>query len=192
MHRYFKNYHLYNSKDQALLRKSIDDEVLLPLSIQSSKRAAEIAAQHKHLHHEEQRYATAMESLQKAKLKHEKLVEQIKCLHAKLTKRYRVDELAEMDKKKGYFHGFFGSLDPEQERDKQKKKLEKLKHEYESSHHELMQKKNIVLESMISLDRAEDNVCAVAFSPAFSTLLANRFVYSSGHRRLRATRTMSS
>lgn len=156
--RYFKNYHLYNSKDQAHLRKCIDDEVLLPLNIVASKRAAEIATQRKHIHHEEQQYATAMDLLQKAKARHEKLIESIKNLHNKLSKRFAAEELAELEKKKGYFHGFFGSSDPEQEREKLKKKLEKLKQDFESSHRELMIKKNLVLESMINLDRAEENV----------------------------------
>lgn len=152
---------MYNSKDQALYRKALDDEVLLPLNIAASKRASEIATQSKHLQHEEEQYAAAMEMLQKAKIKHEKLVEQITAIHAKLSKRHVSDERAEQDKKKGYFHGFFGSLDLEQEREKLKKKLEKLKQEYEASRKELLSRKNIVLEYMISLDRAEENVRSV-------------------------------
>lgn len=128
------------------------------MNIISAKRATEIATQTKHIRHEEQQYAAAVDSLEKTKARHLKLIDQINAVHNKLTKRVKAEELAEIEKKKGYFLGFFGSLDPEQEREKLKKKLEKLKQEFEASRRELMMRKNLVLDTMINLDRAEENV----------------------------------
>jgi hypothetical protein len=152
---------LYNSKDQAVLRKSIDDELLLPLTVLASKRASELVTQTKHINHEEHNYSVAMDGLEKTKAKHEKLIDQINKLHAKLSKRGGVEEPDDLDNKKSYFHTFFGTHDPEEERMKMKKKFEKLKQECSASHTELMMKKNIVLESMVALDRAEENAADI-------------------------------
>lgn len=156
---YLKNYHLFNSKDQAIFRKSLDDEVVLPLNIMMSKRSSEIAIQNKHIQYEERQYAIAMDNLEKAKARHQRLVEQITIVHRKASKRLGQFP-GEQDKKKGYFQGFFGTFETsaEQEQEKQFKKLEKLKVEYGQSYADVMAKKSIVIETMLNLDRAEENV----------------------------------
>ena len=157
--RYFKNYHLYNSKEHAVLRKSIDDEVLLPLTVLVTKRSTEVDAQKKRIHYEEQRYSAAMGALDNAKARHLKITQQITNLHTKLYKRGGIEALnEELEKKKGYFHGLFGTFDIEYEKEKMKKKLEKLKHEYSSSQADINRKKNMVIDAMLALDCAEENV----------------------------------
>ena len=157
---------MFNSKDQAIFRKALDEEVVLPLNIHISKRAAEVAVQQKHVEFLDRNYAIASESLDRAKSRHRKLVEDIKRAHSKLSKKPGADnaESVAVDRKNNgstYFGRMFSAFDSsaEMERDKLVRKLERLKIDCAASYSEVMLKKNVVVDTMLSLDRAEENVC---------------------------------
>jgi hypothetical protein len=168
MFSYLKNYHLFNSKDQAIFRKALDEEVVLPLNIHISKRAAEVAVQQKHVEFSDRNYAIASESLDRAKVRHRKLVEDIKRVHSKLSKKPGADNPESSTDKKNssstYFGRMFSAFDSsaEMERDKLVRKLERLKIDCAASYSEIMLKKNVVVDTMLSLDRAEENVSGFA------------------------------
>ena len=67
--------------------------------------------------------------------------------------------LSSSDKKNSWSRMFSAFDASTEDKDKLLRKLERLKQDCSASYSEVMVKKNVVVDTMLSLDRAEENVC---------------------------------
>ena len=158
--RYFKNYYLFLSREQASFRKALDEEVVFELDTFNAKRTADMIFQKKEIARATSEVETAMTALSQAKKNHTKTADQIQLTkdriayldvtieqNAKLNEEKKAEKEREKKHLMGRILSAFEST-PEQDREKQAKKLNKLQSELIHYEKDIQMKKLSLLEKI--------------------------------------------